>query len=187
VSPYVRTVETFHGLVSAWSDPQIEFGHIPNRDDRLRAWYARLNELGVTFHEDPRIREQDFGNYQDADMIKKAKRERHKFGVFYYRFPHGESASDVFDRVSTFLDSLWRSFDLQRSKNFVLVTHGISIRVLLARYFRYSIDQFNMMVSALATCCNTMYVVCDSNSCGLVFDTPTIAPCSDSLILCMVL
>ena len=37
----------------------------------------------------------DFGNYQDPMVIKKAKGERHKFGSFYYRFPHGESASDV--------------------------------------------------------------------------------------------
>ena len=64
-----------------------------------------------------------------------------------YRFPNGESASDVFDRISTFLDSLWRSFSSNHSQNYVLVTHGISIRVLLARYFRYSIDQFNVMVS----------------------------------------
>jgi broad specificity phosphatase PhoE len=51
----------------------------------------------------------------------------------------------VFDRVSTFLDSLWRSFDMNRASNYVLVTHGISIRVLLARYFRYTIDQFNIL------------------------------------------
>lgn len=50
-----------------------------------------------------------------------------------------------FDRVSTFLDSLWRSFESGRAQNYVLVTHGISIRVFLARYFRYSIDQFHML------------------------------------------
>ena len=35
------------------------------------------------------------GNYQDPLVIRRAKSERHKFGSFYYRFPHGESASDV--------------------------------------------------------------------------------------------
>ena len=34
---------------------------------------------------------------------------------------------------------------MNRSRNYVLVTHGISIRVLLARYFRYTIDQFNIL------------------------------------------
>lgn len=36
---------------------------------------------------------------------------------------------------------------MNRSRNYVLVTHGISIRVLLARYFRYTIDQFNMLAN----------------------------------------
>lgn len=147
VSPYVRTMETFHGLAAAWCDPEVEFGHVEDEATKLEGWYAELARRGLTWHEDPRIREQDFGNYQDVATIEKAKQERHKFGAFYYRFPDGESGSDVFDRVSTFLDSLWRSFDLNRSQNYVLVTHGISIRVLLARYFRYSIDQFHMMVS----------------------------------------
>jgi broad specificity phosphatase PhoE len=29
----------------------------------------------------------------------------------------------------------------------VLITHGISIRVFLARYFRYTIDQFSMLLN----------------------------------------
>ncbi len=46
-----------------------------------------------------------------------------------------------YDRVSTFLDSLWRSFESGRAQNYVIVAHGVSIRVFLARYFRYSIDR----------------------------------------------
>lgn len=60
VSPYVRTVETFHGILSAWCDPA-EFKHIEGREKRLKAWYGRLSEMGISWHEDPRIREQDFG------------------------------------------------------------------------------------------------------------------------------
>ena len=63
VSPYVRTVETFHGLVSAWCDPK-EFSHIEDRKQRIKAWYSRLIEMGISWNEDSRIREQDFGNYQ---------------------------------------------------------------------------------------------------------------------------
>ncbi len=148
VSPYVRTVETFHGLVSAWCDPNDEeFACIADHDEKVKAWYRRLMELGLTWNEDSRLREQDFGNYQKPEVIKRAKEERHRFGAFYYRFPHGESASDVFDRVSTFLDSLWRSFEMNKSRNYILVTHGIVLRVLLARYFRYTIDQFNMLAN----------------------------------------
>jgi len=64
VSPYVRTMETFHGIASAWCDPEEVFGHIQDRNARLTAWYNRLAEEGLSWHEDPRIREQDFGNYQ---------------------------------------------------------------------------------------------------------------------------
>jgi broad specificity phosphatase PhoE len=94
LSPYVRTVETFHGIVAAWCDPS-EFSYIEDHEQRLNAWYSRLMECGLTWNEDPRIREQDFGNYQEPEMIKQAKRDRHMFGAFYFRFPLGESASDV--------------------------------------------------------------------------------------------
>jgi broad specificity phosphatase PhoE len=109
MSPYVRTVETFHGMASAWCDPS-EFAHIADPDRRLKAWYGRLLELGLTWNEDPRIREQDFGNYQEPDKIKQAKRDRYRFGAFYYRFPHGESASDVRTHCSMFVlfcNGLW--------------------------------------------------------------------------------
>lgn len=98
ISPYARTVETFHGIVSAWCDPS-EFNHIEDRELRLQAWYSKLFELGLTWNEDPRIREQDFGNYQEPEKIRQAKRDRHRFGAFYYRFPHGESASDVSNTI----------------------------------------------------------------------------------------
>ena len=145
VSPYVRTVETFHGIASAWSDPEQEFQHLTDPLQRRKAWYGKLVNEGLSWAEDPRIREQDFGNLQDPDKINRAKKERNGFGAFYYRFAHGESAADVFDRISTFLDSLWRSFDGHPSHHFVLVTHGIAIRVLLAQYFRYTIDQFHLL------------------------------------------
>jgi broad specificity phosphatase PhoE len=158
VSPYVRTMETFHGIASAWYDPQeveqlpVDPGHSNpspalgcHHNERQRLWYTTLqDQYGITWQEDPRIREQDFGNYQDLETMQRCKKERDAFGIFYYRFPHGESATDVYDRVSTFLDSLWRKIHTARcSQNTILVTHGIAIRVFLARYFRYSVDQFH--------------------------------------------
>ena len=148
VSPYVRTVETFHGIVSAWCDPESEeFASIEDRNQKVNAWYERLTELGLTWNEDSRIREQDFGNYQNPEQMRRAKEERFHFGAFYYRFHNGESGSDVYDRVSTFLDSLWRSFETNKSQNYVLVTHGIVLRVLMARYFRYTITQLNTLAN----------------------------------------
>jgi hypothetical protein len=50
-----------------------------------------------------------------------------------------------------FNSSLKQTFAFVLSSNKVIfnviVTHGISVRVLLMRYFRYSIDQFNMLAN----------------------------------------
>ena len=48
VSPYVRTVETFHGIVSAWVDPE-EFSHLKDKNERLKGWYTRLMEMGELY------------------------------------------------------------------------------------------------------------------------------------------
>jgi len=40
---------------------------------------------------------------------------RDAYGTFYYRIPDGESAADVFDRVSDFFGTLNRDF---RKENF---------------------------------------------------------------------
>jgi broad specificity phosphatase PhoE len=49
VSPYVRTVETFHGIVSAWCCPE-DYMNVEDdgdgRNKRLRAWYSKLMEMG---------------------------------------------------------------------------------------------------------------------------------------------
>lgn len=75
--------------------------------------YARsrssLREIGRSFpkksvigvREECRIREQDFGNFQITERMKIIKETRERFGRFFYRFPEGESAADVFDRVSS--------------------------------------------------------------------------------------
>ena len=41
--------------------------------------------------EELRIREQDFGNFQDPEQMKECKAARSSFGRFFYRFPSGES------------------------------------------------------------------------------------------------
>lgn len=51
--------------------------------------------------EECRVREQDFGNFQEEQRMKAIKETRERFGRFFYRFPEGESAADVYDRVSS--------------------------------------------------------------------------------------
>ena len=70
---------------------------------------ATLREIGRSFtkdsvigaREEVRVREQDFGNFQESERMKRIKETRERYGRFFYRFPEGESAADVFDRVSS--------------------------------------------------------------------------------------
>eukprot|EP00035_Acanthoeca_spectabilis_P015848 m.318196 g.318196 ORF g.318196 m.318196 type:complete len:306 (+) comp16444_c0_seq3:156-1073(+) len=94
--------------------------------------------------EDPRLREQEFkGTFQDEEM-EESKRLRALYGSFFFRFPNGESAADVYDRVSVFMDTLWRDFatyDLSDTA-VVIFTHGLTARIFLMRWFRWSSDDF---------------------------------------------
>lgn len=78
VSPYERTRSTLREMGRAFS---------------------RKRVIGV--REECRIREQDFGNFQVEERMKAIKQTRERFGRFFFRFPEGESAADVFDRVAS--------------------------------------------------------------------------------------
>ncbi|KAL1341582.1 hypothetical protein HN51_028101 [Arachis hypogaea] len=126
VSPYARTRSTLR-----------EVGR------RL----SRKRVIGV--REESRIREQDFGNFQIEDRMKAVKETRERFGRFFYRFPEGESAADVFDRISSFFESLWRDLDMNRLRhdpcndlNLVIVSHGLTSRIFLMKWFKWTVEQF---------------------------------------------
>ncbi len=94
--------------------------------------------------------EQQFGNFQSHHAIQESKAERSDFGRFYYRFPDGgESGFDVYDRVSGFIGTLQRDvMDLNDASNFddkmtiCLVTHGLTLRLFLMRWFQYTVHEF---------------------------------------------
>jgi broad specificity phosphatase PhoE len=124
VSPYRRTIQTLQEIKSS----------IPAKN--------------VLFtREEPRLREQDFGNFQDFKLIQNAKKERDSFGRFFYRFPHGESGADVFDRVSAFCGTFHR--DLAQIEDgdatAVFVTHGITARLFVMRWLHWSVEDFEAL------------------------------------------
>ena len=126
-SPYLRTRQTLDGI--------------------LKSFDNETQLLG--FREEPRIVEQQFGNYQDLDEVRQAKRARHRFGRFFYRFPNGESGLDVYQRVTSFISTLFRDAQQLRSKrgsiddvNIVLMTHGLTLRLFLMRWFQYTVEEF---------------------------------------------
>lgn len=40
------------------------------------------------------------GNFQDREKMRYEKAIRMLYGRFFYRFPNGESAADVYDRIT---------------------------------------------------------------------------------------
>lgn len=112
---------------------------------RQTAEEIRNNYSSVVYREDPRLREQEWGNYHlniNDDFIS----ERERFGKFYYRFANGESGADIYDRISTFLESLWRDFENpDYPANVIIVTHGMTLRVFLMRWFHFDIEYFDRM------------------------------------------
>jgi broad specificity phosphatase PhoE len=88
-------------------------------------------------YEEPRLREQDFGNFQPSTAeMERMWRERAQYGHFFYRIPNGESAADAYDRISGFNESLWRLFGEDDCASVcVLVTHGLMTRIFLMKWW----------------------------------------------------
>lgn len=123
-SPYLRTRQTMINMMEALQDNPI---------------------YGV--REEPRMTEQQFGNFQNKEM-ENYKKEKNSFGRFYYRFPDGESGLDVYNRVTSFIGSLFREWyshtsdEEFRDTNVIIVTHGLSLRLFIMRWFHFTVHQF---------------------------------------------
>jgi len=100
----------------------------------------------IRWKEDPRLREQEWGHFRDLKANILIDDERNKFGTFYYRIKDGESCADVYDRVSDFLHTLYRDFEkVNFPPNIVLVSHGMTIRLFLMRWFRWTVEEFDTL------------------------------------------
>ena len=124
VSPFLRSQQTFHILSQHFSPHQF----------RVR--------------EDPRIREQEWGNSQLVANMASVLQERERVGKFFFRFQDGESGADVFDRVSSFMESMFREMQNDYPvQNMVLVSHGLFMRLFLQRFYRWSVDRFSHLAN----------------------------------------
>lgn len=126
ISPFARTLQTSRNIRLAFED-QIIHTHIS-----------------------PQIREQEFGNLQ-GDDFKQFRKEQQQVGRFYYRFPTGESGSDVYDRTKAWWDTLMRINErpkADRADSIVVVTHGLTMRLILMQLYGWSPDTFNSVWNA---------------------------------------
>lgn len=133
-------------------DEQIIIYHSPYQrtfDTLLEMRNHVKEEQIIAVREEPRISEQQFGNFQNVQEVLEAKRERHEFGRFYYRFKSGEAGLDVYSRVSSFISTLVRDcqqyqkagYNLDKI-NVVIITHGLTLRLFLMRWFQFSVKVF---------------------------------------------
>ncbi len=119
ISPFYRTRQTFAGIDSV------------------------IGDKVVKTIEDSRIREQDWGNLRSYDEEKKIMKERGEYGIFYFHIQNGESGANVFDRTSTFFEMVRHDFlEDDYPENVLVVTHGVTLRVLLMRILSWSVEEF---------------------------------------------
>jgi len=123
-SPYRRTRDTTKGILKTLTSDDPEQGASPFQKDNIKVY------------EEPRLREQDFGNFQPCSAeMERMWQERADYGHFFYRIPNGESAADAYDRCSGFNESLWRQFGENTFPSVcVLVTHGLMTRIFLMKW-----------------------------------------------------
>ncbi|MFE2277802.1 histidine phosphatase family protein [Streptomyces sp. NPDC059454] len=106
----------------------------------------RLDPERIRVREEPRLREQDWGNWQDREDVRLQKAYRDAYGHFFYRFAQGESGADVYDRVGGFLESLFRSFEApDHPPNVLIVTHGLAMRLFCMRWFHWTVAEFESL------------------------------------------
>jgi broad specificity phosphatase PhoE len=106
----------------------------------------RLDPALLRVREEPRLREQDWGNWQEREDVRKQKKYRDAYGHFFYRFAQGESGADVYDRAGAFLESLWRSFEQpDHPPNVLIVTHGLTMRLFCMRWLHWTVAEFESL------------------------------------------
>jgi broad specificity phosphatase PhoE len=164
VSPFERTLQTSREI-----------------ERELRA--AGVCVVGDA-REDARIREQEWGMLQSplAHERERVRAERSAFGSFFYRFERGESGADVSDRTSSFLESLFRFFrrpTFDPESTVVIVTHGLALRLLLMRYFRWSVAEFEQTKNPG----NATFVVLERDRRGPEYNSDHYTLTSESVVL----
>lgn len=86
--------------------------------------------------EDARIREQEWtGELRGFDLQR--EKDRIDYGIYYYRYPGGESCADVELRVASFFESI-KNFD----DDILIFTHGMTMRVMAKYLLQASVEGF---------------------------------------------
>eukprot|EP00922_Rhytidocystis_sp_ex-Travisia-forbesii_P010358 GHVS01015190.1.p1 GENE.GHVS01015190.1~~GHVS01015190.1.p1 ORF type:complete len:684 (-),score=133.21 GHVS01015190.1:630-2597(-) len=95
--------------------------------------------------EEVRLREQETGFGKRMNDLRQEMPQRAYHGNLYYRFFGGESGADVYDRVSAFVEKLHRHFLTEQcASNFIIVSHGATIKIMLMRLLHWTVEEFQL-------------------------------------------
>ena len=119
------------------------FGVLVSPYRRTRQTLDLLDVAPAWTRQEPRLREQDWGNLQDAHDQARQEAERNVYGHFYYRLEHGESGADVDDRLAAFLTEL--ELRPPGGDTLLVVTHGLAMRLLARRALGWSVALFESL------------------------------------------
>jgi len=107
------------------------------------------NLASCQYVEDPRLRNMSFGDWNMNTAPEKVEDYVEKMdsvGRFYYKWPHGEAVADVYDRTSSFMETMYRKWKhVDRPDNFVLITHSTVMHTFLMRWFHWDVETFNRL------------------------------------------
>ncbi len=133
VSPYERTRQTA---------------------ENLKESLANKEKIIIRQIEDPRLVEQDFGDFDLQYMAKWPEISPHSYkinqakytdptGRFFARLENGENLLDVYNRVSLFATTrLERDMNNSSVQNYIIVTHANTMRVLKMFLLGMPIESF---------------------------------------------
>lgn len=102
---------------------------------------AGTDRSKLTVYEDPLLREMEFGYTEKENQLIK----REHYGWFYFRYTDGESPADVYNRVTMFIDSMMRQSKRKENDDFIIISHGMTIRVLVMRFLHLTVEQFTSL------------------------------------------
>ncbi|KAF6162196.1 hypothetical protein GIB67_008325 [Kingdonia uniflora] len=181
VSPYKRTLETLRGLGKAFGysriagvreEPRLReqdfdgapreiYSLLEKHFDIVLIWQLKIIAVlqGLRLFVEHNWHDAEVelnskvlvGNFQDSNKMQVEKAKRLLYGRFFYRFPDGESAADVYDRITGFRETLRADIDIGRfqppgqrnpNMNLVIVSHGLTLRVFLMRWYKWTVEQF---------------------------------------------
>lgn len=128
-SPFLRTIETTNHILG-----ELKKSSLVDKE------FVR---------EDARLREQEWHSVLPLSEHKiQYEKDRISFGVFHYRFPNGESPADVYDRLGSFVENMYRDFENPHfPRNVLIVTHGMTMRILLMKLLNKTVDEVDSWVN----------------------------------------